>query len=104
MTNESSQCPRLLVEGVTERAAQLDVAFDLLAEKCGEESHAEPPGKGSATSASCEVATFTYSAVVLMLRWPRRSAISLIGLRCSTSWVVRKYLSTTVAPIGSEPQ
>src|SRR5262245_14072662 len=57
--DESSQRPGLLVEGVAERAAQLDVAFDLLAEKCGEDSHAAPPGKGSATSASCEVATFT---------------------------------------------
>ncbi len=56
------ECPQragLLVEGVAEGTAQLDVAFALLAEKCDEGGHAAPPGKGSATSASCEVATFT---------------------------------------------
>jgi len=55
------ECPQracLLVEGIAEGSAHLDVAFDLLAEKVGE-GHAAPPGKGSATSASCEVATFT---------------------------------------------
>lgn len=55
---ECSQRPCLLVEGIAEGPAQLDVAFDLLTEKGGE-GHAAPPGKGSATSASCEVATFT---------------------------------------------
>jgi WD40 repeat protein len=43
VTHECPQRPCLLVEGITEGPAQLDVAFDLLAEKGGE-GHAAPPG------------------------------------------------------------
>ena len=87
VADEGPQCAGLLVEGVAEGAAQLDVTLDLLAEEYSEVGHTAPPGKESATSASCEAATFTYSAVVLMLRCPRRSATSLIGLWRPTSWV-----------------
>jgi hypothetical protein len=79
VADEGPQCAGLLIEGVAEGAAQLDVTLDLLAEEYSEVGHTAPPGKGSATTASCEAATFTYSAVVLMLRCPRRSATSLIA-------------------------
>lgn len=59
MTNESpQQRPGLLVEGVTEGAAQLDVTLELLAEEGSEGGYTASPAKGSATSASCEAETF----------------------------------------------
>ena len=65
---QSAQCGGLLLERVAERAAQSDVALDLLGQYLCEGAHDAPPGKGSATSVSCGTATFTYMAVVSMLR------------------------------------
>jgi hypothetical protein len=59
VADESPQRAGLLVEGVAEGAAEVDVTLDLLAEECGKGGHAAPPGKGRATSASSEAATFT---------------------------------------------
>ena len=82
---------KALTRSVTERVTKLDIALDLLGQHFGEDAHDASPGKGSATSASCGSATFTYMAVVTLLRWPRRSATSLIGCRCLTSCVARLW-------------
>ena len=66
--HESPQCGGLLLERVAERATKFDVALDLLGRHLSEDAHDASPGKGRATSASCGSATFTYMAVVSMLR------------------------------------